>query len=148
MSIERRLTHRLTQYWERARKDAPFPSYRKFNAAALDDIWQQCFCLRVTPSARGKITYTYEHFGEKLKEAYGKDMHGQLVTSALRHLPGSSIIRRVDQIFDSPPHPVYDEGKFMNEQHKLVKYRSCLLPFGEPDGRTTHIVCGLTWRVF
>ena len=45
------------------------------------------------------------------------------------------------------PKPLVDIGQFISENNKVVKFRSCLLPFGK-DGVVTHVLAGLSWREF
>ncbi len=84
--------------------------------------------------------------GDKAKDIYGGDMSGRTMYPTMKHFQGASIVRRVDDIIATPK-ALYDEGQFVNERSKIVKYRSCLLPFGK-EGKVTHILAGLSWREF
>ncbi len=144
-----RLTKRLTQYWNRLRHDLPLPQWEKFNAAGLEDIWGQCCVWRVEvgTSELRKKTYTYEYVGTNAKEALGNDPTGVMFISNYDKFPGARIAKRVGEVAEGGK-PLSDEGSFVNEKNRMVKYRSCLLPFGTKEGKVTHIVLGLSWRAF
>jgi hypothetical protein len=92
-------------------------------------------------------TYTYEYVGASVKEAVGSDMTGKMFTSQFRGFPGARVVQKIDEVVKARQ-IIVDEGQFVNEQSKLVKYRSCLLPFGTREGVVTHVVLGLSWRAY
>lgn len=142
---ERRLTHRLTSYWNLIRKEAVIPDFAHFNAATIQDIWQQCILFTVQPSAPGKMPQlSFYMVGDKIRPLYKQDMQGQSYNPTQRHFQGASLMRKMNDILAAPA-PMYDEGQFVNEQNIIVKYRSCLLPFGR-EGKVTHVLIGLSWR--
>lgn len=143
---EQRLTDRLTNYWNLVRKDDTVPDFARFNISAIEDIWQQCILFTVQPGQSGNTTVNFYNVGQKVRSIYGTEMTGRSVSSSQKHFQGASIVRKVDAIIANPT-PLYDEGQFVNDRGKVVKYRSCLLPFGT-QGRISHIVAGLSWREF
>lgn len=147
---EKRLTLRLTSFWDRIRKDDPMPSYTKLNPAMLEDVWQNCVVLKVMPSAAGKQkSFTYVHFGSEIKGATAKDLLGETLTTNMKFFPGAKIIRRIDEVVSGEaPTPLYDEGEFVNDRGAIVKYRACLLAFGAPNTGITHVLIGVSWRAF
>ena len=147
MGSEMRLNDRLTTYWNSLRKDAPVPEFGRFNRSAIEDIWSQCVLFVVQPSAPGQSpSVNFYQVGDKLKPLYGA-VAGRSVQTHQRHFQGAAIIKRVGEVIATPA-PLYDEGQFVNERSKVVKYRSCLLPFGSPEGKISHVVVGLSWREF
>lgn len=148
MSSEHRLIDRLTSYWNLIRKDAPVPEFVQFNISAIEDVWQQCVLFTVQPTPEGQApNFSFYNIGDKVKAIYGGDMTGRNFSGGQRHFQGASIVRKMSDVITNPS-PVYDNGQFVNEKSKVVKYRSCLLPFGTKDGKVTHIVAGLSWREF
>jgi hypothetical protein len=148
MGQDHRLTDRLTNYWTLLRKDNVMPEFAQFNRSAISDIWQQCILFTVQPAVAGKpATVNFYMVGESTKSIYSGDMTGHAVSASMKHMQGASIVKRVDEII-AAPQALYDQGQFVNEKSKVVKYRSCLLPFGSKDGRVTHILAGLSWREF
>jgi len=144
---DNRLTSRLTDYWNRLRKDSPVPKWESFNAPAMEDIWKQCCKWSVDPAQNDNFIYTYQYVGESVKEALGADPTGKVFTGQFQHLPGARLVKRMDECVKTQT-LIFDEGQFPNEKHKIVKYRSCMLPFGIKEGKITHVVLGLSWRAF
>lgn len=145
---EQRLSGRLTQYWENMRKNEVMPSFSHFNKAAIEDVWSQCILFVVMPGVEGKPpSISFYTVGDKVQAIYGQDMTGRILTPAQRNMfQGASIVRKIPEVLSNPV-PVTDDGQFVNDQSKVVKYRSCLLPFGN-NGKVTHILAGLSWRSF
>jgi hypothetical protein len=70
-----------------------------------------------------------------------------MFTSHFRNFPGARIVRKMDDVVKTLS-PLTDSAQFVNEQNKVVKCRSCLLPFGNKQGRVTHVVLALSWKDF
>ncbi|MFZ4126204.1 MAG: hypothetical protein ACOYJ2_09105 [Rickettsiales bacterium] len=142
-----RLTDRLVAYWNLIRKESVMPEFAHFNKSAIADIWQQCMLFTVQPTADGvPPIVNFYGVGEKVKSLYTKDMTGQTITTGQKHFQGAALIKRIADVI-AKPEPLFDQGQFVNERSKIVKYRSCMLPFGT-DNRVTHVVVGLSWREF
>lgn len=145
--IEHRLADRLIGYWNTLRKEADVPDFSHFNPSAIDDIWQQCVLFTVGPEVEGKpAVLNFTLIGEKIRPIYGNEMVGRSFNTTQRHFQGAAIVRRMDEVMKNPQ-PLTDVGQFINERSKVVKYRSCLLPFGR-DGKVSHVVTGLSWREY
>lgn len=142
MNTNHRLTDRLTNYWLLLKEDAAMPPFSRFSISTVSDIWQQCVLFTVQPDNHGVSFY---QVGEQAKALYG-DVAGNPMSAQVRHYQHAAIVRRMDEML-ATPQVMYDQGEFMNEQGKLVKYRSCMLPFGE-NGKVTHVLAGLSWREF
>jgi PAS domain len=144
---EKRLVNRLTEYWERLRKDNPLPLMQTFKKDAITDVIENCLILKREKQGEDKITYVYEFVGKGIIAAVGKDVTGERILGHVHAIPGGAIIKQVEQCVASLQ-PISDEGKFINDKSKVVKYRSCLLPFGATDSTVTHLLVGLSWRAF
>ncbi len=147
MISEQRLTQRLTTYWERLRKEAHLPEITKFNSNAVAEIWDFCFRVSVDIHEKGKRSYVYEYMGREIVQAFGKDLTGQQVTGISQNVPGVSILGKIDMCVDQKQ-PIFEDGKFINEKNKVVKYRSCMIPFTTKKEEVSHVVVGLSWRAF
>ena len=143
---EKRLTHRLTSYWESLKNEDTLPLFQKFNSAAIQDVWDYCMLLAVNDTGGKEVGYSYYKLGDKVRELYSTDVAGQSFNPKHRGAQNSKITQRVGEIVEQKT-PLYDEGKFVNERSKIVKFRSCMLPFGQ-NNSVTHIVVGLSWREF
>lgn len=144
---QHRLADRLVSYWNNTRKDEKLPPFAKFNASAIADIMPQCVLFTIIPGAAGKpATVSFYQIGEGLKSIYGSNLVGTSVMVSQRHFQGASIVKRIEDVL-ADPQPISDQGQFVTGTGKVVKYRSCLLPFGS-NGQVTHVIAGLSWREF
>lgn len=143
-----RLTDRLTNYWNNLRRDgAMMPDFGHFNSAAIEDIWQQCILFTVLPTVAGtRPSLQFYRVGEKLRDIYSNDVLGQPLTPNQRHFQAAAVVRKIDEIIANPA-PLIDMGQFISDNSKIIKYRSCLLPFGK-GGVVTHVIAGLSWKEF
>lgn len=170
---DKRLTQRLTDYWNSLRGDGPLPKWESFNTGEFSDIWKQCCEWRVEAGDGNTVIFTYDHVGESVKEAIDNDLWGRKFTTSSRVLPGApltrniigaglaeqmytsdfkgfpvaSIIKKIDRVLNKLA-PLVDEGRFENPERRVVRYRSCLMPFGTPEGRVERLVLGLSWKVY
>lgn len=145
--MENRLTQRLISYWELLKKEKECAEFAHFNSSAISDIWPQCVLLLVQPATSGAASMLQiQNIGENLKPLFGQEWLGKSISSLHRQFPAAAIIRRAQEMIDSP-HIVTDEGQFVNRSTKVVKFRSCLIPFLTKE-RVSHIVVGLSWREF
>lgn len=148
---ERRLTIRLRKYWDIVRKSHPVPDYSQFNAGTIGDIWPYCFVVSIDAeggqAADGNHSYKYEYIGTPIVRMYGRDFTGQTLTQGIKHFMGGKIFDKLQEVVNKRE-PVEDTGHIVNQQGKMLKYRAYYLPFGKDSGQLTHIVGGLTYRVF
>lgn len=146
---EKRLSKRLTDYWEQLRKDAPLPQIEQFNHEALSDVIGKCTVWRVevgNQHTRNPL-YTCEFIGDDAKQAIGSDITGQVASPRMYTFPAARILEKINEVVENGLVVVY-EGQFTNETSQIVKYRSCLLPFGNRQGKVTNIVLGISWKAF
>jgi len=141
---DNRLAGRLVKYWDMLRKDQAMPEAFYFNPTAVEDLWERCFRLRVLHYHGAKTTYQFDHMGDDIVASYGKNLTDEMITSKMR-FPGSTVIKQIDSVVANP-RILSDEGQFVSEKNKIVKYRACLLPFGSPRDGVTHVVVGMSWR--
>jgi len=123
------------------------PEIAWLNASAIDDIWMHCFKLKVEPSGIDKALYYYDYMGSEIVQAYGKNLTGQTIHAASKAFPGARIVSKVDSLLTNPV-PLNEEGSFVNTQSKVVKFRSCIVPFGTEENKLTHIIGGVSWKAF
>ena len=143
---DQRLTDRLTQYWELIRQSDPYPPLERFNHTAVNDLWSNCMLFAVNSRTGITRSYTYYRMGDRIQALYGHDMSGQSLSPTQRMFKGAEVVKRLDEVFANPK-PIYDNGQFVTAPGGVVKFRSCLLPFGKA-GTITHIIAGISWREF
>jgi len=171
---DKRLTHRLTDYWNQLRGDGHLPNWKDFDSKEFGDIWEQCCGWKVEADQVSSIVYTYEYVGKSIAQVAGKDMTGQqyvssqlvaeagkpapkravaevkageLVAKHFNNFPAARILQKIDRIVKRPA-IVIEEGRADGNDGKSVRFRSCLLPFGTEDGKVTHMVLGLSWKQY
>ena len=127
-----RLTDRLSSYWGSLQKEGAIPAFESFNQAAIRDVWDQCMLISVKDDNPDHPAYDYYQVGAKAK--------------TIQNSRNAAIVERLSEVI-STLKPLYESGQYMNAASHLVKFRSCLLPFGH-DGHVTHVVVGLSWREF
>jgi hypothetical protein len=134
-------------YWELIRQEHIMPDISRLNSQSIAEIWPNCLLIKVQARSGNSRMYQYDFMGEQIRHAYGKDMTGEFVNPAVRSVPGSKILQKMDMVIEQVA-PYYDEGQFVNNASKIVKYRSCMVPFGGLDGMVTHVLVGISWRAF
>jgi hypothetical protein len=139
---EQRLTLRLQRYWDRLRRTSNIPEIQRFNAEAIDDIWPHCFKISIA----GKH-YQYDYMGEPITKLYGRDLTGEMADLRMKQFPASVVHGHLQDVL-ATHQPAYGDGHLVNNDGRLIKYRSCFLPFGNMKRGVTHIVVGLSYRVF
>ena len=144
--IEHRLPSRLTAYWERIRQQNPVPPFEKFNPEVVSDLWPKCFSVSIFKEGN-KPTYIYDFIGADLEGIFGKGLAGQRVKARLGFLPAAKMMEQMDKSITNP-FPITVEGQFIDFHSKVIKYRSCLLPFGKSREQISHFVIGLSWKSF
>lgn len=144
---EKRLTNRLITNWNMIKGESTMPPYQKLNPAALDDVWTNCATCTLQPGGEKDHVFVFDRVGQDINKLFGEDLVGKPVSASKKHVKAASMIKKVEAVFSSPE-PVQDEGQFVSDKNKIVKYRSCILPFGSAGDQITHILIGLSWREF
>lgn len=142
---EQRLTLRMLRYWNLIRKDKKLPEMERLNTAPIIDLWPQCFVVSV--DSRHRVNYKYEYIGEAITKAYGRDLTGKEVDATAKQFPGVVMYKKLEEIVGDHQ-PREDEGYFVSDKGKMIKYRACYLPFGPENKEISHIVVGLSFRAF
>jgi len=142
---EKRLTSQLLKYWNIVRRNRTIPDVRHINPSAIEKLWAQCFLLSCD-NLRENFSYQYECVGPLVTDFYERDMTDQYVDDTVEENVHLSLRRLLHQVITQHS-PVDDEGNFLKENGKLMKYRFILMPFGDDDG-ITHVMGGLSFMLF
>ena len=122
------------------------PSYEQFAPEALgDEVWQNC-CTLLLRKSHEKWIYTYDFTGNLIRPALGKELKRGVGSLGINGFQEARLLNKAEEMLKTGE-PLADEGHFVNDQSKIIKFRSCLLPFGRGKD-FTHIVIGLSWRAF
>ena len=145
---EKRLTNRLTNYWRTLpHLNNGLPRIDSVNPSAISDIWPQCGTLLRLRLGEDVYCYEYQKLGDELAKTYGQNLVGRRLNPKMPDFPAASILLKIDELAKQK-NPMYDEGQFINTNSRVVKYRSCMLPFSNQPMEVTHILLGLSWREF
>jgi hypothetical protein len=133
---------RLIAYWQHLAKGRKFPEETDIDTDAIADLWNSCFLLNTQKDSGSE--FKYEFMGPSLIEAYGVDLTGQAHTENTE--PNiASILNSFKKVVDVGEH-VVDESEFTNKQQQLVKYRCCLVPFGNAPSTVKYILGFMRWK--
>lgn len=147
--LDKRLTTRLSAYWDLLRREYPLPEFASVNRGQIEDIWPYCIIFQLEPGTdNDNREFRIHDMGGKLVELYCENLTGRRISRKQKQFKAASLIKHAGQVINNPI-PLQDEGKFINDKNKIVKYRSCLVPFGNPTTReVTHLLAGMSWREF
>jgi hypothetical protein len=144
---EKRLSNRVITYWEKLKGDKDqLPEMARFRSSMLEEVWDRCLKVRVD-FKDGRPKFEFEHVGDDVTKAMGKKLKDQ-VSLGVTNVPGGRILNRVSLLLPNIKGPMMDQGELMNEKEQMVKYRSCILPFGNKNGELTHVIVALSWRIY
>lgn len=146
---EKRLTFRLIDHWNNlTRPEGGVPEIKDWRASHLNDTVPFCARIRIKDQDSKAPLCGFEQVGATLQEAFGKEsMVGKLVRPTTPVFPAARIIRRIPELITGCA-PIEDDGQFVNESGKVVKYRSALLPFADHKGIVEVTIIGFNWRIF
>lgn len=141
----RRQTDRIIRYWESLRGDRELPMEDELDLDAIGDILENCFLIQLRDIYE-ESHYNYTFIGEKIITAYDSGrLNGVipgLVTTEASHLSaeyhGVIALR----------HPMFSSGKHRMGPNELVKYRQCLLPLANAEGKITAILGQMGYKIY
>lgn len=141
MEIERRISHRLVNYWQHIKKGRVLPEIGDIDSDDVMDMWENCFIIQINANKNtGEISINYDYVGNEVRplfvEGYGEIAH--LVT-----LPYDKI-KTFYQEMDMTNLPVVENIEEYPLDGHVIKLRQCLLPIGK-SGVITHIFGGMRY---
>lgn len=144
--LEHRIHIRLREYWNTLRKGLQFPAESLVNPDDLADIWDSCFLISLDDVTR-RLGYRYSYMGNDLLVAYGGDPNHEGSTNQIIASPNGTMIAKFDEVQEKRC-PVIDESEFVNSREIPIRYRSCILPLGLPNGEMTHLIGCMRWKMY
>lgn len=143
--IERRLVKRLRIYWERIKRDREVPHFKTFNPVAVSNLWKDCFHVSVHQE-RGKITFVYRYIGENLNEIIGQQHLNAHINAQMPFIPIKHVFITMNEMFRLESFECAEHGgNFVDQHSHVIKYRSCILPFGVSKDNITDFIVGVSW---
>lgn len=145
---ERRVTHRLTSYWNSLRQGSELPNHQHLehiSSSELQDIWDCCFVVGVEQITEGANNYTYSHIGKAIRTAYESAELQPEQSPPLASLRASKLHQAYRQLLETR-RPVMLEGECTNARGEVVKYRQCLVPFIGRRNEVAAILGGMRFK--
>lgn len=143
----RRITERLTSYWEEVRAGRPCPAEADIDPNELEDVWDACFLVQIKEKANKKHTFFYNYLGSDLLEAYGDDLTGKEIYAELLDYGTDNIAQDFESVATSGQ-PLVKESEFRNRRGLLIRYRFCVLPLTNAADQIAYLFGGMKWKAF
>lgn len=145
---EQRITRRLLSYWHECKNaEGELPLETLINPDDLHDIWDDCFLASVSFDAKHGYHFRYNYIGPSIVTVYGNDTIGADIQTSLLS-PSREHITDIFETVVETKKPIIDESEFMTTQKVLVRYRQCVLPFGNAQNTVTCLLGGMRWGAF
>ncbi len=147
MAVERRLTHKLVDYWHLLKGEDILPAESAIDSDDIADMWEDCFLLRPRGDAGFDDAwgFHYHYKGPELKAVFvqpNPEADEQLLV-----LPPEKIIA-VYQEMALTKLPIVEEVEDFSLAFGQIKYRMCLLPMGDPEeGVIESIFGGMRYKL-
>ena len=141
---ERRLTNRLTRYWQDTRGIRTMPEENDLDPDILGEDWPYCFLLQSRDIANVQ-DYNFTYLGERIVQIYfdtGVDQFNEFVVG-----PNANCLSKIFERVIASQAPVYDEGEFLTKHGRRVLYRQCALPLGNEDVGVEAIFGGMSCKI-
>lgn len=142
---EQRLTVRLTGIWDKLAECNPPPAFAQFNIATISDVWHQCGVLKINPSEDNNvINFNVDFMGDKVQKLLpdfrqgGRLSNKNMSQQAKKYLSQLNLVVQ-DQV------TVVNQGTVVGQNNKIIKYRTCLLPFSDKNAKVAYIIVGFSW---
>lgn len=143
----RRLPDLLTHYWDGIKGSRALPNENDVHTEALEKLgcWKDCFLIHVREIAKEK-DYTYHYLGPSIITAYGEDLTGV----SIRSFTSQDAPNLEEKYFEviATVRPVINEGEFENARNMMVRYRQCLVPLGNEEGKVQAILGAMRYRLY
>jgi len=137
---ERSLVVGVLCHWASLAGDRALPAIGALDPEALPVAWRSCLLARREPLPE---SWCFEYLGDAFLEAglEGREDAGARPEPALQ----GRIARWFDLAFQTR-RPVTLGGGFRRHDGQRSRFRTLLLPFGDAEGRVTHLLAAVTAR--
>lgn len=160
---ERRITEKLILYWNRIRKNKPFPSFEDidFEDPEIQDIWDDCFLVKLS-GAGDRRNHNYTYIGRNIIGMFAQDYAASSAMSITDDLSAryDKVVETKEPLIKESQFtiqymhvantkmPMVDESRFVNLKNAEVKYRQILAPLGPDDGTVKHILGAMKYKIY
>lgn len=142
---ERRRGKKLYEYWQQLCDGRAFPLEEDLDPDELGELWDDCFLIQLRDIEHVEH-YNYTYLGSNILNAYES---GQL----LSHVPGLaslSALHLADEFRNvmESGQPYFFEDEHRINAQQVVKFRQCLLPLGNHEGKIASILGEMRFRIY
>jgi len=141
--MESRLTTRLIKYWKSLKGIHNVPLEKNIDNTAIADLWDYCFILRVK-EIKDEIDYRYDYIGKNIKNAYMKDLSEG--DNILINLEASGLHDKYMELIRLK-RPIENQGTYINNNDKIIKFRQCMIPFSSDGKNVTTIIGAMNYKM-
>lgn len=135
-SMERRLVLRVLKKWRALADELPRPSVHSIDGHDFGDLWPFCFTLQL---GRYRTDPLIRYCGDAFTQPPGKMVELTHVTQLPRLTLIANAISFMEEVL-SREVPITRGGEYTTRSGTVVRYRSILLPLGEPDGEMNFLL--------
>lgn len=142
--VERRITNRVTNYWEQLCRGRAMPDECDIDPEALGDDCVNCFLLQ-TRDIDHIEQFNFTYLGENISHAYqtaGIDTDNLFLIG-----PNAFYLAPRFVHVAKSKKPLIDEGSFFTNSGTKILYRQCLLPIGSTPKRVDSIFGAMLFKV-
>jgi cell division protein FtsZ len=139
---ERRMTRRLTEYWNALRDNNPYPARSAIRSEAVLGLREYGICIALNLDGPGPI---YQMVGTKLKEMAGIDLSGKLVIDT----PDDTLLAVAGEHYTEVLQhkgPVTLESEFIDNEGTVFLFRIFMLPCSEDGQHIDSIIGAITFK--
>lgn len=140
-----RLTTTLKQYWDKVRKDSPFPIEALLDPKDVPDIWDSCFIVDANNQTK-EDGYFYKYMGNMIRQAYRGEL-SDIEFDRVVNTQASHLAREYEKVL-AMKIPIYYEGEITISEKRVMKYRQILLPLGKDRINIQSIVGGFSYKIY
>lgn len=135
----------LADYWRKLCDGRPFPLEEELDPDDLGESWDDCFLIQLRDIEHVQH-YNYTYLGSNILHAYES---GQLQT----HVPGLASVNALhlaEEFLNVMKHgqPYFYEDEHRINPLQMVRFRQCLLPLGNHEGKIASILGEMRFRVY
>ncbi len=139
---ERRMTRRLTDYWNALRDNNPYPARSAIRFEAVQGLSEYGICIALNMDGPGPI---YQMVGTKLKEMAGIDLSGKLVIDT----PDDTLLAVAGKHYTEVLQrkgPVTLDFEFSDNEGTVFLFRIIMLPCSEDGQKIDSIIGAITFK--
>lgn len=147
MESERRLTHRLVDYWQQIKGDRPFPMVNDIDPDEIADMWEYCYLIQISKSTDFSREHAYSlTFLGRALQSFRQQGDSAHEAAFLMTLPPD----KLDTIYTEmlmTRLPIVENVDDFYTPIGVIKYRQAICPIGTEDGQIRGIFGGMRFKV-